>query len=97
MRWTRGSSGRRLAVFYLATAVAFFVLLLWSQVVIPTALDFQLRSGAPRVISAVVFIGLAALIHLSGRLERELTGRDGHPRSAGEGIRSWGTSRTPFQ
>jgi hypothetical protein len=72
VRWSPGSPGRRLAAFYLATAVAFFVLVLWSLVVIPNTLDFQLPSSAPRVISGMVFIGLAALIHLSGVLVRQL-------------------------
>ncbi|MDX6643053.1 MAG: hypothetical protein QOD76_1015 [Solirubrobacteraceae bacterium] len=69
VRWSPGSPGRRLAAFYLGTAVAFFALVLWSLVVIPNTLDFQLPSSAPRLISGIVFVGLAALIHLSGALD----------------------------
>jgi hypothetical protein len=71
------SQARRLGAFYLLVSIAFFALVVWSEWVIPSPLDFQLRTSAPRVVSGVVFVGLAALIQLSGLLERELAARDG--------------------
>ena len=65
----RGSgNGRRLAVFYLATAGLYLALVLWSLWAIQVPLVEQLRGSADRLVTGFVLILLAGVVHLQGRL-----------------------------
>jgi hypothetical protein len=60
--------GRRIAAFYsgaLLLAAAGFV---WSYWISPNPIDWHLATSAPRVVTALLLISAAALIHLSGLL-----------------------------
>lgn len=65
----------RIAAFYLSSIVAVVALLTWAYWVNPFGLDWQLQSSVGRVVSAVVFVSLAALVQLAGRLEERGAGR----------------------
>lgn len=60
--------GRRVAGFYLASFVLVWAGLIWSYWISPHPIGWHLSTSASRVISVLVFIGVAAVIHLSGLL-----------------------------
>ena len=61
---------RRAAAFYLATGMMVFTGLAWAYWISPNDLGWHLATSVDRVVSSVVFVGVAALLHLSGGLER---------------------------
>lgn len=60
--------GRRVAGFYLLSFILVWAGLVWSYWISPHPIGWHLSTSASRVISVLVFIGLAAVIHLSGLL-----------------------------
>ncbi len=60
--------GRRVATFYLASFALAWAGLVWSYWISPNPLDWHLSTSASRVISVLMFICLAAVVHLSGLL-----------------------------
>jgi len=64
---------RRVAVFYLGSLAVAAAGLVWSYWISPNPIDWHLATSATRVVSVLVLIGLAALVHLSGALLNALT------------------------
>jgi hypothetical protein len=62
--WER--RGRTIAAFYLATLAGYFVTLVWSFWINTLSLTFLLPVTAPRLVLALSFIAVAAVLHLSG-------------------------------
>jgi len=60
--------GRRVAGFYLVSFVLVWAGFVWSYWISPHPIGWHLSTSASRVISALVFIGVAAVVHLSGLL-----------------------------
>ncbi len=60
--------GRRVAGFYLAAFWVAWAGLVWSYWISPNPLDWHLATSASRVVTVLVFICLAAVIHISGIL-----------------------------
>lgn len=67
---------RQVAAFYLLTGVMVFAGLIWAYWISPNDLGWHLSTSVDRVATSVVFVGLAALLHLSGALERVAPARD---------------------
>lgn len=64
-------SARRLALFYLSTAVLTLGLYVWVYWASPNNLTWYLSTSGFRVVDAVVFIALAAALHLPAELMSE--------------------------
>lgn len=60
--------GRRAAAFYLVSFVLVWAGFIWSYWISPHPIGWHLSTSASRVISALVFIGVVAAVHLSGLL-----------------------------
>ncbi|HEU5142124.1 MAG TPA: hypothetical protein VFU04_03090 [Solirubrobacterales bacterium] len=60
--------GRRVAIFYLAAFAVVWAGLVWSYWISPNPLDWHLGTSANRIVSVLVLICLAAVVHLSGLL-----------------------------
>lgn len=60
--------GRRVAAFYLASFALVWAGLVWSYWISPNPIDWHLATSANRVISVLMFICVAAVVHLSGLL-----------------------------
>jgi hypothetical protein len=67
--------GRRVAGFYLVSLVLFWAGLVWSYWISPYPIGWHLSTSAGRVISVLMFICLAAVVHLSGVLMASLEDR----------------------
>lgn len=85
--------GRRVAAFYAGSFALVWAGLVWSYWISPNPLDWHLGTSVNRVISVLMLICLAALIHLSGLLWSALGGRGAvspaNPSASGEtGARS---------
>jgi hypothetical protein len=63
----RGRDASPAAGFYLATGLAYFGSLVWAYWISPLDLAFHLQTSANRVVLSVMFVGAAALLHLTGR------------------------------
>jgi hypothetical protein len=61
---------RRVAVFYLLTAIFAFGSIVWSFCITRKPLDWQIATSASRVVVGVVFIAVAGLVHLGAELDR---------------------------
>jgi hypothetical protein len=55
---------RRIAIFYLATGIAFFLSLVWVYWIATTPLTFYLATSAYRVVAGLVAIALAAIVQI---------------------------------
>lgn len=64
--------GRRVAAFYLGSMFLVWAGLIWSYWISPHPIEWHLETSVSRVVSLVVFIGIAALVHVSGILFSEL-------------------------
>ncbi len=60
--------GRRVASFYLASFALTWAGLVWSYWISPNPLDWHIATSGSRVITVLMFICLAAVVHLSGLL-----------------------------
>lgn len=60
--------GRLAAGFYLASLALVAAGLVWSYWISPNPIEWHLATSAPRVVSVLMLICLAALVHLSGLL-----------------------------
>jgi hypothetical protein len=60
--------GRRIAAFYLASFALVWAGLVWSYWISPNPIDWHLTTSVNRVISVLMLICLAAVVHLSGHL-----------------------------
>jgi hypothetical protein len=65
--------GRRVAAFYLASFLLAAAGFVWSYWISPSPLDWHIATSAPRVVTVLILIGLAALVHLSGLLLNAFT------------------------
>ena len=61
-----GREERRAAGFYLLTGLGFYAVLVWTYWISPQDLAWHLETSAGRVIVSLVFVALAALVHLVG-------------------------------
>ena len=61
-----GREERRAAGFYLVTGLGFYAVLIWTYWISPQDLAWHLETSAGRVIVSLVFVALAALVHLVG-------------------------------
>ncbi|HET9152804.1 MAG TPA: hypothetical protein VFN85_01660 [Solirubrobacterales bacterium] len=79
--------GRRAAAFYLGSIVLVWAGLIWSYWISPHPIEWHLATSVSRVVSLVLFIGIAALVHVSGILVSELDrGRRSGSTDAGHGL-----------
>lgn len=69
--------GRRAAAFYLASFALLWAGLVWSYWISPNPLAWHLATSASRVITVLVFVCLAAALHLAGLFLAELGRRRG--------------------
>jgi hypothetical protein len=72
---------RRVAIFYLATGLAFFLSLVWVYWVSTTPLSFYLATSAYRVVAGLVAIALAAIVQIGVPGRGPLRGEGGEPPS----------------
>jgi hypothetical protein len=59
---------RSIALFYLASFLVVWAGIVWSYWISPYGIDWHLKLSANRVVSVLVLISLAAVVHLSGPL-----------------------------
>lgn len=57
---------RRVATFYLLTGLVIFVSLLWAYMINPNAIGWYLATSADRTVDGMMFVALAAILHLTG-------------------------------
>jgi hypothetical protein len=69
--------GRRAAAFYAFAALGIVASIVWSFVVTTATLDYQIETSAARVVMGVVFVAVAALVHVGGALDRRLAPHEG--------------------
>jgi hypothetical protein len=68
--------GRRVAGFYLAAFALIWAGLVWSYWISPNPIEWHLATSVNRVVTMLVLIALAAVLHLSGLLLARLLSRD---------------------
>ena len=66
--------GRRVAGFYLASFFLVCAGFVWSYMVTPNSIDWMLATSVNRIVTALMLIALAGLVHLSGLLLASLAG-----------------------
>lgn len=71
--------GRSIAAFYLASFLLVWAGIVWSYWISPYPIDWHLGLSANRVVSVLVLICLAAVVHLSGSLLSGLRRKDRRP------------------
>jgi hypothetical protein len=64
MAWVTGPL-RPLAWFHLTAALGFFAALVWVYTVSRNDIDWYLGTSASRTITALVFMGMSAIVHMS--------------------------------
>jgi hypothetical protein len=65
--------GRRIAVFYLASGLIAWLTLVWSYTISQIDLSWHLSTSVNRVVSGLMFLCIAAVLHLTGLLAAGLT------------------------
>lgn len=75
-------TARRVAAFYAASFVVVFAGFVWTYWLSPYPIGWHLENSANRVITVMVFICVAGLVHLSGLLLSELQQERRHPDDA---------------
>jgi hypothetical protein len=59
---------RRVAAFYLLTGLVIFLSLLWAYMINPNAIGWYLATSAGRTVDGMMFVAMAAILHLTGLL-----------------------------
>jgi hypothetical protein len=72
-------TARRVAAFYAASFVVVFAGFVWTYWLSPYPIGWHLENSANRVITVMVFICVAAVVHVSGLLLNELQQKRQHP------------------
>jgi hypothetical protein len=61
-------TARRVAAFYLLTGLVIFLSLLWAYLINPNPIGWYLATSATRTVDGMMFVAMAAILHLTGRL-----------------------------
>lgn len=77
-------TGRRVAAFYMASFAVVSAGFIWSYWLSPYPIEWHLENSAGRVISALMFICIAAVVHVSGLLLNALDRRQRRRDADGE-------------
>jgi hypothetical protein len=76
------SNTGRVALFYLGTGIGFFLVITWAYTITSDPLAWQIQTASSRVITGIVLISVAAIVHLSGMLGGGAVPSDGATRES---------------